>query len=240
VNRTHFVLASLLLVAACGNKDKVNCELYASAVVKLGSPDLSESRISSVKLVAREACEKGDVTAAEARCVIGASSHDEALRCHGLGGSSEATTTPPPTPPSSLPRARSEGFSVGIPKGWTKGDATGPTLWLNRDEEHSALIARFKKKDMPGATSNMLASDDACRTAATPTDPSVHATLDSAKLVDTRLGKSCQSRMRVATAKIWGNTFAVGSDEMIAVTCMYTDAEPPPACAEILDSIAVE
>jgi len=222
---------AFVLACACTKKDKADCDAYADRVVQLGSPGLTESRIASVKLVAREACEKGEVTASEARCVIAAASHDESLRCHGV-------TTTSAAPPSG-PRARGPGFSVAIPAGLSEGNAQSNTLSLHSDKIHVFLM-RVNKSELSGTSA--VASDDACRSANETSSKRSDLTLISAALVDTRLGKSCRARLQNPGAAVLSDTILIGGGDQLAITCAYDvhEANPPAVCKEVFDSLTLD
>jgi hypothetical protein len=73
-----YVAASLASVAACSKKEKPNCEAYADKVASLSA----ESRGASVKEIARESCEKGDVSADEVSCTLATTKAEDLPRCH--------------------------------------------------------------------------------------------------------------------------------------------------------------
>src|SRR5215468_3131951 len=142
----------LLAFAACGDKsDKPDCAKYGAHMAEVLGAGLEESRKHSIEFSTREGCESGNVSAKKASCVIAATTADQIRECEGLapigfnptdkpaGKAADKPADTPAAKPASASRVKRQGFSVGVPVGWTpKTDKLDPTDLLMHGPTDSA------------------------------------------------------------------------------------------------------
>lgn len=223
------VACMVLVVVGCGKK--ADCKRYAAHLTELAAGGRTGSHVASVESVALDSCEAGRVSADEANCVIAAKTDAESLRCQGLDKMAAQVE-------NELPRVRVAGFSMGIPTGWTReAETNDPIVMLTSDNKHVAIVARSAATMLHA---DPLVSDAACRASRETSADGM--TIDSAKLVDTRLGKSCRTSMHSAEIRIDTDLLAANRGDLITIGCTFPTAEakPPAACQAMFDSVAIE